>query len=293
MLNLDRTIRILFCGVVSLAVSVPLHFLGLADARLFFPGAWLLSTCFYAIVANLRVPESGKAVLVTGCDSGFGQGLAIRLRQLGFRVFAGCLKADAAGEGAERLRRLFSDRMHVLQLDITKEEEVSGALHEIKRILPGSGRIVNVTSVEGRMAGPLVSAYDLTKFAMEGFSDSLRHEMRRFGVNVCLVEPGNFTAGTNLNTDEAVVRFAEEMWCAMDDDVKLTYGKQHFNDVVSSRMLVNRSGETDVTPAIEAMVDALTQRFPQARYIPMGLDLYLKMLVAEHLPEWVRDHFFV
>ncbi|XP_068213787.1 D-beta-hydroxybutyrate dehydrogenase, mitochondrial-like isoform X2 [Palaemon carinicauda] len=317
MLNLDRTIRILFCGVVSLAVSVPLHFLGLADARLFFPGAWLLSTCFYAIVANLR----------------------------GFRVFAGCLKADAAGEGAERLRRLFSDRMHVLQLDITKEEEVSGALHEIKRILPGSevlwgvinnaglstfgavewvpmstyrklaevnifghisvtkvflplirkskGRIVNVTSVEGRMAGPLVSAYDLTKFAMEGFSDSLRHEMRRFGVNVCLVEPGNFTAGTNLNTDEAVVRFAEEMWCAMDDDVKLTYGKQHFNDVVSSRMLVNRSGETDVTPAIEAMVDALTQRFPQARYIPMGLDLYLKMLVAEHLPEWVRDHFFV
>ncbi|XP_066989809.1 D-beta-hydroxybutyrate dehydrogenase, mitochondrial-like [Macrobrachium rosenbergii] len=345
MLNLDKTARILSCGAASLAVSLPLHFAGLANILLFFPGAWLLTTSVYVLVANLRVPASGKAVLVTGCDTGFGHGLAVHLHQLGFRVFAGCLEANTAGEGAERLRRLFTERMHVLQLDITKEEQVNAALHEVKMILPASevlwgvvnnaglstfgavewvpmttyrklaevnifghisvtkvflplvrkskGRIVNVTSVEGRMAGPLVSTYDLTKFAMEGFSDSLRHEMRRFGVHVSLVEPGNFTAGTSLNTDERVVKFAEEMWASMDAEVKLAYGKQYFNDVIASRMIVNRSGETDLSPAIEAMADALTQRFPQARYSPMGLDLFVRMFVAEHLPEWVSDHLLV
>ena len=47
----------------------------------------------------------------------------------------------------------------------------------------------------GRMAVPFRSSYVITKFGVEGFSDVLRYEMRRFGVHVSVIEPGNFVSG--------------------------------------------------------------------------------------------------
>lgn len=61
------------------------------------------------------------------------------LRAKGFRVFAGCLQAAAGGEGAEALRQRASDRLHVLQLDVTREEQVQEALQQIIEILPKDG----------------------------------------------------------------------------------------------------------------------------------------------------------
>ncbi len=52
------------------------------------------------------------------------------------------------------------------------------------------GRIVMVSSIGGRVALPLVSAYNASKFGLEGLSDSLRRELRSHGVEVILVEPG-------------------------------------------------------------------------------------------------------
>jgi 3-hydroxybutyrate dehydrogenase len=50
----------------------------------------------------------------------------------------------------------------------------------------------------GRMAVPFRSAYVITKYGVEGFSDCLRYEMRPFGVGVSVVEPGNFVAGDSI-----------------------------------------------------------------------------------------------
>jgi len=58
------------------------------------------------------------------------------------------------------------------------------------------GRIVNVTSVKGRIAEAFNAAYAMTKFAGEAFSDALRLEMHKFGVSVSIVEPGNFGGAT-------------------------------------------------------------------------------------------------
>ncbi|MCB9760283.1 MAG: SDR family NAD(P)-dependent oxidoreductase [Alphaproteobacteria bacterium] len=55
-----------------------------------------------------------------------------------------------------------------------------------------SGRIVNVSSVAGRIAMPGMGAYAGSKFALEGMSESWRHELRPFGIHVCLVEPGPY-----------------------------------------------------------------------------------------------------
>ncbi|MBE1514822.1 oxidoreductase [Nesterenkonia halotolerans] len=54
----------------------------------------------------------------------------------------------------------------------------------------GGGTIINISSVAGRVAGPLGAWYHASKFALEGFSDSLRQELAPFGVRVVVVQPG-------------------------------------------------------------------------------------------------------
>ena len=54
----------------------------------------------------------------------------------------------------------------------------------------GAGKIVNVSSVAGKMHTPLGSWYHATKYALEGWSDCLRWELKRFGIDVIIIEPG-------------------------------------------------------------------------------------------------------
>jgi len=59
-----------------------------------------------------------------------------------------------------------------------------------------TGRIVNITSVRGRITEPYTAAYCMTKYATEAFSDILRLEMKKFQVAVSIIEPGNFGGAT-------------------------------------------------------------------------------------------------
>lgn len=77
------------------------------------------------------------------------------------------------------------------------ETNVFGLMTVTRAVLPsmraaGRGRIINISSLSGRVAFPLLSAYAATKHAVEGFSEALRWELEPFGVDVCLVEPGTF-----------------------------------------------------------------------------------------------------
>lgn len=76
------------------------------------------------ILRSWRVNSYGKAVLITGCDRGFGRLLAVHLSTLGYRVFAGCLKAN--DDNAAELKRT-SSRITPVQLDVTKDSEVTQA----------------------------------------------------------------------------------------------------------------------------------------------------------------------
>ncbi|XP_071341198.1 D-beta-hydroxybutyrate dehydrogenase, mitochondrial [Trachinotus anak] len=105
----------------------------------------VLYSLFVLCVATPRIPRGleevkGKAVLITGCDTGFGHAIAKHLHKLGFIVFAGCLLKDKGGEGAKELEEFHSDRMKVVQLDVCSEEQVNQAVEYIKDNLEDSER---------------------------------------------------------------------------------------------------------------------------------------------------------
>ncbi|KAM8905903.1 D-beta-hydroxybutyrate dehydrogenase, mitochondrial isoform 2-T3 [Lycaon pictus] len=200
-------------------------------------GAPLLPGSRRAFSNEVR-PVGSKAVLVTGCDSGFGFSLAKHLHSKGFLVFAGCLMKDQGGDGVKELDGLKSDRLRTIQLNVCKGEEVErvvevvrssledpekgmwglvnnagistfgeveftsmetykevaevnlwGTVQMTKAFLPlirrARGRIVNISSMLGRMANPARSPYCITKFGVEAFSDCLRYEMYPLGVKGC------------------------------------------------------------------------------------------------------------
>lgn len=77
------------------------------------------------------------------------------------------------------------------------ETNFFGAVSMTKTVLPvmrqqRAGHIIQVTSIAGRCAHPVLSSYSASKFALEGWSESLRIEMKPLGINVVIIEPGSF-----------------------------------------------------------------------------------------------------
>ena len=80
------------------------------------------------------------------------------------------------------------------------ETNTLGPLRLIQAVLPdwrkrGSGVIVNVSSINGRVSSPLQAAYSASKFALEAWTESLHYEVRHFGIRCVLIEPGNTATG--------------------------------------------------------------------------------------------------
>ncbi len=75
------------------------------------------------------------------------------------------------------------------------ETNFFGAVRVMQAVIPimreqKSGKIVNITSLGGRISFPLNSAYHATKFALEGLSESIQYELEPFGIKIIIVEPG-------------------------------------------------------------------------------------------------------
>ena len=85
---------------------------------------------------------------------------------------------------------------------------VFGVMRMTKAVLPhmraqGGGRIINLSSVVGFMPAPYMAVYAATKHAIEGYSESVDHEVREQGVRVLLVEPAYTRTGFDANTVRA------------------------------------------------------------------------------------------
>jgi NAD(P)-dependent dehydrogenase (short-subunit alcohol dehydrogenase family) len=80
------------------------------------------------------------------------------------------------------------------------ETNVFGVVRVTQHVLPGMraqgrGRIVNMSSIAGKVSTPLFGAYSSSKFALESISDAWRLELAQFGIQVILIEPGIIPSG--------------------------------------------------------------------------------------------------
>lgn len=94
------------------------------------------------------------------------------------------------------------------------ETNLFGLLRVIKAVLPHmrqqrSGRIVNVSSVVGFLCSPYMALYAASKYAVEGLSESLDHEVRQFGIRVALVEPSFTKTNLDLNAPQTAARIPD------------------------------------------------------------------------------------
>ncbi|XP_072374017.1 17-beta-hydroxysteroid dehydrogenase type 2 [Scyliorhinus torazame] len=151
---------LLFLGESICFVALP-GYSGLS----IFAVACVLSYC--TLPGTGLLPIQGKAVLITGCDSGFGHALAKHLDQLDFTVFAGVLHQE--GPGAEDLRMAGSHRLTVLQLDVTNSEQIARTFAKIKAELGNKGLwgVVNNAGVLEFVADAELLPVNIYKRCME------------------------------------------------------------------------------------------------------------------------------
>jgi NAD(P)-dependent dehydrogenase (short-subunit alcohol dehydrogenase family) len=139
----------------------------------------------------------------------------------------------------------------------------------------GGGRILNISSIYGRMATPLTGWYQGAKHALEGLSDALRIEVAKDGIHVVLIEPGGFR--TNI-------------WADLQRDLERREGSRYESAYQRVHGLTSMWSPLMGEPSQCARViaRALQTPLPRARYL-VGVDARLAATASQLTPALVRD----
>jgi NAD(P)-dependent dehydrogenase (short-subunit alcohol dehydrogenase family) len=165
------------------------------------------------------------------------------------------------------------------------EVNVIGQIAVTQAFLPhlrrSQGRVVFVGSIAGKSALPFLGAYAASKHALEALADSLRIELRPFGVAVSLVEPG--TIRTPIWKKSAAL--ADSLADSAPADLRELYGERI---AAFGRVAARRGARgAPVEAVVRAVEQALTQERPRTRRL-VGRDAKLRAGV-ERLPDRIRD----
>ncbi|XP_053327626.1 dehydrogenase/reductase SDR family member 9 [Spea bombifrons] len=275
-----------------------------------------------------------KYLLITGCDTGFGNHAARTFDSKGFRVLATCYTEA----GAAKLNEETSVRLKTIHLDVTKADNVKhvaewvkeqvgsrglwglinnagimgtlapmdwlnledirapievnliGLIHVTLVMLPlikkAKGRIVNISSVGGRIAAS-GGGYFSSKYGVEGFNDSLRRDMKAFGVKVSCIEPGLFK--TPLSDENKVIQERMGIWHKLPQYIKDEYGENYIAiDAKKKQKLNQRIKNSDLSLVVQCMEHALTSQHPRTRY-SVGTDASFLWIPLSHMPTFIQD----
>jgi short-subunit dehydrogenase len=157
-----------------------------------------------------------------------------------------------------------------------------GPLYAVLAVLPemqrrNEGRIVNISSIGGKISVPHLLPYSASKFALVGLSEGLRAELRKDGIRVTTVCPGLMRTGSPRNATFKGQHEAEYAWFKISDSLPLT----SINGRRAARQVVNaaRHGDAEVVLTIQAKAAVLFHGiFP-------GLTADLLGLVNQLLPK--------
>ena len=168
------------------------------------------------------------------------------------------------------------------QLDVN----VTGQIAVTQTLMPllrrGRGRIVNMGSVSGRVAMPLMGPYSASKFALGALNDALRLELYPWDIQVSIVEPGAIDTpiwGKSLSA-------ADQMSKDLPSQAYDLYGVAM--DKTQQAVASAASSAEPVEKVVDAVVHALTAKRPKTRYL-VGRSTWAAALAAKFLSDGIRD----
>jgi len=198
------------------------------------------------------VSTVGGVVLITGASAGIGRATADRLHRSGWQVIGASRRGTASGGWSGMVMDVDSEdsvssgvaavlEQHgrldavvanagwglagaVEQTAISDakdqlETNFWGAVRLVQAALPtmrsqGGGRLVLVSSIGGLIGIPFQAFYSASKFALEGYGEALAYEVAPFGIEVCLIEPGNIRTEFTANRRDVSVPAGDETYAA-------------------------------------------------------------------------------
>ncbi|HJR24389.1 MAG TPA: SDR family oxidoreductase [Acidimicrobiales bacterium] len=164
------------------------------------------------------------------------------------------------------------------------EVNVFGLVSLTRACLPllraGKGRVVNVGSIAGRVASPLMAPYSAGKHAVEAISESLRFEVADFGMHVSCVEPGEIKTAIWAKGDDRMA----QLMASLDADTIARYDR-HI-DTMHGFLADGAKRGIPASKVSDVIHHALTASRPKHRYL-VGADAKMAG-IASHLPDRLR-----
>lgn len=168
------------------------------------------------------------------------------------------------------------------QLEINVIGQIAVTQAFLPLIRQARGRIVNMGSIAGRGAMPLMGPYSASKFALEAMTDALRLELQQWGIHVSIVEPGAIATPIWDKSGKE----ATDLEAAMPMDMRSLYAPL----VAAVRKVVGEASKRAIAAdaVAQAVEYALTAPHPKTRYL-VGTDAKLRALMMKLLPDRLSD----
>ncbi|XP_032892131.1 corticosteroid 11-beta-dehydrogenase isozyme 2 isoform X2 [Amblyraja radiata] len=246
-----------------------------------FSGVLIFTAACFLVFQSLsspKLPVQGKAVFITGCDSGFGKIMAQHFDSLGLQVFATVLNTE--GPGAKELLQDCSQQLTLIQMDLTKQEDIDKALQITKDKL----------GEKGEFPLPYLSAYAASKAALTLFTNILRLELSSWGVKVCTILPGFYKTAPSYNA-EYWENQVHHLIKNISTELLQDYGEEYMLETKDLFLEYNTTAKEDFSPVIESITDAILSSNPKPRYYA-GKEIIIMYVFLCILPTSLSDLIF-
>ena len=170
------------------------------------------------------------------------------------------------------------------QLEINVVGQIAVTQAFLPLLRPAKGRIVMMSSISGRVAAPMMGPYSASKFALEALSDALRRELRPWGLEVSVIEPGNIQTPIWSKG----VNWGQQMRDNLPEAARQLYGRAI--DAIIGYIRTQDGSGLSPNEVAKVVEHALSAPVPRTRYV-VGQDAKVAALMTRLLPDRWVDRF--